>query len=51
MYSTKFSNGIPNKKAFAHAYRVLIEVVAEVHIAHLFGAAKIIKIMNAALKS
>ena len=46
MYTEKFSNGIPNKKAFAHSYKRLISVVAEMHISNLLGASEIVKILN-----
>ena len=46
MYTEKFSNGIPNKKAFAHAYKRLISVLAEMQITNLLGASEIVKILN-----
>ena len=50
MYTEKFSNGFPNIKAFAHAYKRLISVVAEMHITNLLGASEMIKILNFKLK-
>ena len=50
MYTEKFSNGIPNKKAFTHAYKRLISVVAEMNISNLLGAAEVVKVLDVELK-
>ena len=50
MYTEKFFNGIPNKKAFAHPYKHLIVVVAKMNILKFLGASKIVRILNLELK-
>ena len=50
MYTQKFSNGIPNKKALTHTYKCLISVVAEMKISNLLEAAEVVKVLNIELK-
>ena len=51
MYASKFTGGIPSIKAFMYANRGLIAILAEMGLAQMLGAYKILKILNVELDS
>ena len=50
MYSSKFTGGIPNTRAFTYAYRGLISIVAEMGLVQMLGAMEILRILNLELE-
>ena len=50
MYSSKFTGGLPDIRAFAYAYRGLISIVAEMGLVQMLGATEILKILYSELK-